>query len=532
MSTTSPARSGSGEGHLTSLSSVGISQEKSELVPGDTKISMDSDNSKISLVQHLRSVPNPSTADSSNYDYYLINTLELYDKIDTEALASIASKLANKAACVAPGLAFGSFNIVIRITFEDGSPSWMCRIPKKGSLFAKENEEMLAESLHSTVSTMRYVAAHTSIPLPEIYGYCFTSDNPAKTPYLFMEEFHDTVSLYEVLEKWDDSDIESVMYQWAYHTMELAKLQFPQIGMLHLDLDSPNPIKTAEIKRCLVPSTIEKDAQKVEGYRGPYVSTADYLLGLSDFKKALYYKAPGYDWGSDPEVRKTYLEFYLESCKLESLIPFYLDRRYQTGPFVLTHYDFNMQNILVRADQPGKVVGVIDWDYISAMPIQSFFLTPRTLTLDINPAEVNRAESAKIQAKKWRDVYCNAIIAASEYLEFDFPVKELIGGGTAYGRLVDSLTSFLDEMEYHSELDDYVYGSSWLPKLETSHWTQDFLKKVGLDIDLCESMDESVATGIKEATDSNTLQEEPKLPPTGKKSLAKRFKAFIRRFCF
>jgi aminoglycoside phosphotransferase (APT) family kinase protein len=461
----------------------------------------------------------------------VLDNLEIYDSIDKEALASIASTLVNKVAYATSYFAFGSFNTVIRISFEDDSPSWICRLPKKGSLFTDDNEEMLAESLHSTVSTMKYVATHTSIPVPEIYGYCFTSDNIAKTPYVFMEEFHDTVSLADVENELHDDDMERIMYQWAYYTMELAKLQFPKIGMLHLDLDSPNAMESVEIKRFLVPVTVEENAQEVKGYRGPYVSTADYLLGLSDFKKAYYYEAPSYKWEDDPGLRKTLLQGFHTACELESLIPFYLDRRYQNGPFILNHYDFNTQNILLNRSEPGRIVGVIDWDYASILPLQSFFVPPVDLNPNPQGNDVHLTDDKEKFASKWRDVYEKALIAASDYLGFDFPVHELLGSATAYEMLEGSLVCGFDQMYSYQDLYQYVYGANKAPALETSNWTKDFLKKVGMDIEFSESKEDPVMD-VKPAPDIQALQQEPNSPPAGKKSLAKRVKAFIRKHCF
>src|SRR5436190_9267013 len=128
-----------------------------------------------------------------------------YDDINKSSLASIASKLAGKSAYPTSEFGFGTYNLLVRIAFEDGSSSWMCRIPRQNSLFDTPNAEMESEFLHSTISTMKYVAAHTSIPVPKIYGYCLTSDNEARTPYLFLEDFRETVSLSEVIssDEWD-----------------------------------------------------------------------------------------------------------------------------------------------------------------------------------------------------------------------------------------------------------------------------------------------------------------------------------------
>lgn len=93
-----------------------------------------------------------------------------YAEFDPEALCRQASTLRQGVSCVCDldqRPASGSFNWAIFITFEDGI-RWVFRSPHPRTFMPIE---MGAKLLASEAATLRYIRAHSDIPVPEVYDY-------------------------------------------------------------------------------------------------------------------------------------------------------------------------------------------------------------------------------------------------------------------------------------------------------------------------------------------------------------------------
>ena len=407
---------------------------------------------------------------------------EDFRKLDKDALAAIASTLAKRNAVIGPSYRNGSYNIILTVEFEDGSPSWICRTPRTGGLFVNENETLMKEYLNSTISTMNYVSKHTSIPVPKVYGYSLDCNNAAKTPYIFMQEFHNTVSFGEVCDDWEDEHVENIVKEWASYTMQLATLQFDRIGSFHLDLDDMQ--EKVSINRVIAPYNTEERLDEIDANHGPYQSTVDYLLSVSDFKKRSTYEKCFAD--EEPILKD--LLYYNVDCGLEAFIPFLLDRKTNNGPFLLSHADFNLQNILVDPSQPGKIVGVIDWDFACTVPVQSFCLFPRSLMFDAGLEEEDELDESAAFSKKWRPIYRQALLEANERLGLGLPVANFESHGVYWRYLVEGLMFQSEAYTGYRVCSDYVYGSKsetfeLLPSSTISDWGTGNADRLGLVLD-------------------------------------------------
>lgn len=93
-----------------------------------------------------------------------------YAEFDIQALRRQASTLRRGISCVCdPGQrpASGSFNWAIFISFEDGV-RWVFRSPHTRTFMPIE---MGIKLLASEAATLRYLGAHSDIPVPEVYDY-------------------------------------------------------------------------------------------------------------------------------------------------------------------------------------------------------------------------------------------------------------------------------------------------------------------------------------------------------------------------
>lgn len=93
-----------------------------------------------------------------------------WSKFNLEALLSLATKLRGRPCTCDESKApkTGSLNWVIFITFDDGV-QWVFRSPRYDALMF--SDETASKMLISEVSTLKYLKAHCSIPVLEVYSY-------------------------------------------------------------------------------------------------------------------------------------------------------------------------------------------------------------------------------------------------------------------------------------------------------------------------------------------------------------------------
>lgn len=94
----------------------------------------------------------------------------VYRKFDIQALCRRASALRQGIPCTCDPEqhpASGSFNWAVFISFKDGV-RWVFRAPHSRESMAVEPAEKL---LASEIATLRYLKAHSDIPVPEVYDY-------------------------------------------------------------------------------------------------------------------------------------------------------------------------------------------------------------------------------------------------------------------------------------------------------------------------------------------------------------------------
>jgi hypothetical protein len=103
-----------------------------------------------------------------------------YSHFDLDALLLLAGTL-RKQACSCdnskPPLA-GSLNWVIFVSFEDGV-EWVFRSPHSGQR-AFLSGEYTCRLLSSEVATLKYLKAHSAIPVPEVFAYRYATHSPRR----------------------------------------------------------------------------------------------------------------------------------------------------------------------------------------------------------------------------------------------------------------------------------------------------------------------------------------------------------------
>ncbi|KAJ6498133.1 hypothetical protein C8R47DRAFT_1010006 [Mycena vitilis] len=143
------------------------------------------------------------------------------------------------------------------------------------------------DKLESEIATMQYIASHTSIHTPRVYGWNSDNTNPVGQEYMVMEKLKGT----SASEVWDTlpMDLKKVtVYDVAHCILQLYALRFSTGGSLYNDAEGNTvvgPIVSTPFYRALdgfvrLPNEADRDA--LSGYRGPFPSASGYMRSFLD----------------------------------------------------------------------------------------------------------------------------------------------------------------------------------------------------------------------------------------------------------
>ena len=267
----------------------------------------------------------------------------------------------------------GGYNIVRFLHMDDDKNGTVLvvRVPYRPEIgWTPENSKFFADRLSSEVATMRYVRAHTSIPVPRIIHHSAEVDSGGVgSPYIIMTKV-DGVALSSVWDDMEDSKREIVLRQIVDILLELASQRFDKIGMLfqqesHTDSDSKNawyimpyigPTTTASVHSSLLSKT--------------FTSVSDYWLARTNTKLNTTYNT----WfGHENKIYEYGITWFLRS-----IIPALYDPSLDISGFPICPGDFHSQNIMiVDADTSSpRISGVIDWEFSCTRGTSSFSQYP------------------------------------------------------------------------------------------------------------------------------------------------------------
>ncbi|KAG8414391.1 hypothetical protein J3459_014778 [Metarhizium acridum] len=291
--------------------------------------------------------------------------------------------------CFSPKI--GGFNFHYRIQYSDGR-SAIIRFPMPG-YFRMAEEKLLGE-----VAAMRYIADNTTIPVPSVLHYGMTDESPRRLgPFLIMEYIENSGDVAGVLrapghthgEKpaldpvIDDAKIDYVYSQIADIMLQLAKCDFSRIGCLGmrscnghdgnpevtyrpLSLNMTQLVEVGGVPHFELPPTFKTFCTSSQYYS----ALADMHLQQLSFQRNQVVQ-------SDDECRKKYIARQLfRKVGAEHGVA---SPDTDLGPFKLWCDDFRPGNILI--DDEYRIVGVIDWEFTYAAPVEFAYSPPWWLLL-------------------------------------------------------------------------------------------------------------------------------------------------------
>lgn len=257
--------------------------------------------------------------------------------------------------------------------------------------------------VENEVATTEYVRRKTRIPVPEIYAFDSSMDNPLGLEWMLMEMMPG-FSLVEIWPSMSDPAKEKLAKQVAEYVDELSRLSFDKVGGLYIDWDSMEP--DFQIGPMVDLPFLKNRRLSYDIHRGPFNSLEEYYASVIEFqladvkdpahKQLLKTRDPGkrsracgnyhassedkaactarHQTDEDPEddeefwYDETDLKEIPEVCEaLLRVLPVLGQLRTSANPSIcLYHPDLSYQNLLV--DASGNITALVDWEILSTAP--------------------------------------------------------------------------------------------------------------------------------------------------------------------
>ncbi|KAJ5174103.1 uncharacterized protein N7500_002034 [Penicillium coprophilum] len=282
----------------------------------------------------------------------------------------------------------GAFNVSFRMKFEDGG-SAIIRFPKPGATMFPD------EKVRNEVDIIRYIQQHTTIPVPFVLHWGTKEENPLGLgPFIIMEYIDHVMDLSDVLNTpgftikdrpildphVDDAKLELLYGQFADILLQLSTLRLPRIGSLVQTDDftwevaqRPLSYNANELVRL---GTLPRS--KLPRVNETFQSALSYFNKLADLHldHLTYQQNDAIDSADDCRRR------YIARLLFRKLAK---DGRFTTsstdlGPFNIWCDDLRPSNVLINEHL--QIVGVVDWDFTYAAPVEFSHAPPWWLLLE------------------------------------------------------------------------------------------------------------------------------------------------------
>ncbi|PYI35548.1 phosphotransferase family protein [Aspergillus indologenus CBS 114.80] len=280
----------------------------------------------------------------------------------------------------------GTFNVSFRMKFDDGG-SALIRFPKPGTTMFPE------EKVRNEVATMRYIQAHTSIPVPFILHWGTREESPLGLgPFILMEFIEHAMDLGEALNTptlgvedrpildpaVDVEKLEMLYGQLADIVLQLSQCSLPRIGSL-VQVDDftwepghrPLSIGMNELVRL---GTLPRSKLPTSAFE----TASEYFQALANLHGEHLHHQRNDAVDSADDCRRRFVARRLFSrVASEGRLA---SSRNDHGPFKLWCDDLRPSNILLNEHL--QIVGVIDWEFTYAAPVQFAHAPPWWLLLE------------------------------------------------------------------------------------------------------------------------------------------------------
>lgn len=274
-------------------------------------------------------------------------------------------------------LAEGGFNRTFLITMHDGF-EMVARIPYPVTV-----PEFYA--IASEVATMRFLRS-SGLPVPEVYDYSPSSDNAAKTEYIFMEFVRGT-KLSDVWMELEEPDIASILRQLVQLESRMMSIPFPAGGSLYYTNDLEKKVAGStgiplnDERFCVGPDARLRmwygRRSQLDVDRGPY-KNAEAALVAPARKELAYLEQFGRPLLPFQRERREAYEYkeqspsdHIKNLERYLLVaPSLASKNSALHHFCIRHPDLQPSNVIVSTSSKQlKIAGLLDWQHASILPL-------------------------------------------------------------------------------------------------------------------------------------------------------------------
>lgn len=282
----------------------------------------------------------------------------------------------------------GAFNVSFRMSYEDDG-SAIIRFPKAGATMFPE------EKVRNEVAVIRYIQDHTLIPVPFVLHWGTKEENPLGLgPFIIMDWIDHANDMSDVLNtpgfaiedrpildpNIDDAKLELLYRQLAGVLLQLSTLQLPRIGSL-VQIDdftwevAQRPL-SYDMNELVRVGTHPR--AKLLPANQTFQSASSYFNSLADrhFEHLTHQRNDAVDSADDCRRRYTARCLFRKLAREGRLTNSSTDQ----GPFKIWCDDLRPSNVLVNEEL--QIVGVVDWEFTYAAPVEFSHAPPWWLLLE------------------------------------------------------------------------------------------------------------------------------------------------------
>ncbi|KDN37881.1 hypothetical protein RSAG8_09855, partial [Rhizoctonia solani AG-8 WAC10335] len=343
------------------------------------------ENNHLSCHSPNRDLPHPFNG--MTYQYPESDNMSVFAFDDTAAESFSLDKLNQVvseyfgAPCTLVKLDQGGYHKVYDVMSNTNSMAQNAVVRVASSAFPRDK-------LLSGIATLRYIAAHTTIPVPQVYQWNADACNPVGAEYMIMQK---VPGIAPYGDRWESLPTETklnVVKQVAEHLIILFSLRFEKAGSLYLSEDgnssqfNTGPIVSLPFYRMVDgevdhPNMPPDVHAALHALRGPFTYASEYL---ASFLKAMLLKANllrrdvlGLISSEDPAKTLANAErvarLAVELCHSYSGDATILSSiNTPDRPFTLLLDDFRLANLLID-EKTGHVNGYIDFEATTVAPL-------------------------------------------------------------------------------------------------------------------------------------------------------------------
>lgn len=249
---------------------------------------------------------------------------------------------------------YGFNNLVLELAFSD-SVYWIARIRHQA---LDDGDGISQRDCYD-----EEIQQHTTIPVPRVFDFETSADQPFGYPYVFMEYLGGRTPPNRLAIAIPHQHHTKVAKQLAHVFTELQNLTFGRIGRLWCGENADQPIKLM--------------AMAWHSSPGPLETSFEYFYNQrqGQNREIIAMHPDDTDWLTACWVLKSALTHIITEDRVR-------------GPFPLRHLDLHYGNMLF--DNEYNLTGIIDWSSAQAAPLEQLSVCPEFATFPGLSDEENR----------------------------------------------------------------------------------------------------------------------------------------------